>query len=109
MKANYRITNKTQDDKRIREIVLDEVTRQRDHIYDTVQRDVLHQAFAVCCIALHHHFGFGAKRLRRFKDSFEAEVRLMEGGIFGKTYTTRDCEKWLMEKMGIDLDEEVYR
>lgn len=105
LKSGYRITNRAQEEKRLREIVLEEVYKERDHVYATIQDDILRQVFAVCCMALHHHFGFGSGRLMQFKQAFEAEVRLMEGGIFGRTYTTRDCEKWLSEKMGITLDE----
>jgi hypothetical protein len=105
MKANYRVSNRTQDDKRIREICLAEIEKERDKAYETVQNDVLRQVFAVCCLTLYHYFGFSKKRLRRFKEGFEDECNLMEQGIFGKTYTTRDCEKWLLDRMGIDLRE----
>jgi hypothetical protein len=104
MKSNYRISNRSQDDKRIREVVKAEIEKERDRAYEAVQDDVLHQVFAVCCVVLYRYYGFGKKRLQRFKECFEAEADLMEHGVLGKEYTTRDCEKWLLETMGIDLN-----
>lgn len=104
MKANYRITNKTQDDKRIHEIVMAEIEKERDHAYRLCQDDILRQVFSVCCVVLHRDFGFGKQRLERFKDCFEAEGDLMKHGVLGRPYTTRDAEKWLSEKMGIYLE-----
>lgn len=104
MKSNYRVANRTQDDKRIREIVRIEIEKERDAAYEKCSEDVMHQVFAVCCVVLHRYFGFGKKRLKRFKEWFEAEGDLMEHGVLGRPYTTRDCEKWLLEKMGIDLN-----
>lgn len=92
----------------IRRIVQDEATKQTTQIYDKAMKDAVYQNMAVVFCVLHREYGFGGERLRKLKNSVEAEYMAMKLGVLGKTYDTDDCVKFLKENYNIDFSESMY-
>lgn len=106
MKANYKSNYVPKS--LIKEKVKEEFDRITDKVYDDVKKDVAAQLMAVCCCALHAHFGFGKQRLNKFKAEVEDYFSLMlEKGIFGKTFTPINCIDYMRDEFGIDFDKDV--
>lgn len=92
----------------IRRIVQDEATKQTTQIYEKAMKDAVYQNMAVVFCVLHREYGFGGERLRKLKNSVEAEYMAMKLGVLGKKYDTDDCRDFLKEKYGIDFEESMY-
>lgn len=97
------IVNQTQ----IKRFAEEEYLRLKDDVYENVIKDVIPQFMSVCMMILNRENGFGKKRLTKLLDSVKAEFIIMNGGIFGKNYDPLDCLKFLKEKYGIDVDDEI--
>lgn len=104
MKSNYKTYNPQQLEEKSREIAKQEI----DKYADRVSEIIAHQVFAVCCLALHDHFGFGEIRLKRLKDRFEDIAVMMEHDIMGKEFTATQVIDWLKNQYGIDLNQSKY-
>ena len=63
---------------------------------------IVKQTEAVMLCALSRH-GYGAKRLKEFHDWFKAMAEL-PADIMGKTVRVDDCENFLAEKYGLQLE-----
>lgn len=91
----------------IRKQVKKEFDRLKGDVYDSVVKDVVPQFAAVCLCVLHREYGFGAKRMKRFLDSVNAEFEFMGYGVLGKDYSPQDCLNFLKDEYKIDVDKEL--
>lgn len=92
----------------IRKVVQKEAERKTTEIYEKAMKDAVYQNMAVVFCVLYREYGFGGKRLRKLKNSVEAEYMAMKLGVLGKKYDTDDCRDFLKEKYGIDFEESMY-
>ena len=82
-----------------------EYNTRMPEIFETAKRDAAAQILATCACALNKEFGFGRKRLRRFKRAVEGLFLAMSrGGIAGKEFNTQHCIDYMRDKYGIDVD-----
>lgn len=82
-----------------------ELNARADELFEIMKRDIIAQLMSTCMTALNKDFGFGKKRLQRFKNSTEALfVAMAAGGIFGKEFTTQSCIDLMRERYGIDVE-----
>lgn len=82
---------------------------REDEYFEECKRDIVAQLMAVCCIELAKEFGFGKKRLNRFKVGVECYFKMMnECKLFNKKMTTQDCIDYMRDKYGIDFDNRGY-
>lgn len=82
-----------------------EYNRRAQEMFEQIKKDVVAQIMATCLVALQKFFGFGKKRLQRFKSCTEALfVAMAAGGIFGKEFTTQNCIDVMRERYGIDVE-----
>lgn len=99
MKCRTRVitTNKVKDE------VAKEWARTYDETFEKIKADIVAQVLATCCCELNKEFGFGRKRLQRFKDGTEdLFVMMQKNGIMGKKFTTDTCIDYMSE-LGIDF------
>ena len=75
--------------------------QHRQEEFENCKRDIIAQLMSACCMALHNSFGFGKKRLNRFKKATEDTLKFE---AVGKKSTTEDCINIMKEKFGIDFD-----
>lgn len=106
MKANYknRLVPLTEIENQVRK----EFEKRTEQVYETVKQDIAAQLMAVCCCVLHSSFGFGEKRLKKFKKDMEDYFSLMlRDGICGKEFTPINCIEYMRKTFNIDFDEEI--
>lgn len=99
MKARIYTTNK-----QIKKAVHDEIMP----LYEAALQDAAYQCFAIMMCVLHRDFGFGGKRLRKLKNSVEAEYVQMRMGVLGRPYEVNDCVRFLKDKFDIDFAYSEY-
>ncbi|MGN1303771.1 MAG: hypothetical protein ACI4YB_01920 [Oscillospiraceae bacterium] len=81
---------------------IDKAWEQRaEQMFESCKRDIIAQLMSCCCMALHNSFGFGKKRLNRFKKATEDVLKFE---AFRKKSSTEDCINIMKEKFGIDFD-----
>lgn len=82
-----------------------EFNARAEEMFEIMKRDIIAQLMSTCMTALNKDFGFGKKRLQRFKNSTEALfVAMAAGEIFGKEFTTQNCINLMRERYGIDVE-----
>lgn len=101
MKARVLRTDK-QIDKAVRERVAKDMTEA----YGRLTADGAYQMLAAVMCVLKKNYGFGEKRLNDFKDLIIGEFKLMNEGIAGHKYTTKDCIKYIRDNFRIDFEED---
>ena len=79
---------------------------QRDKVYEVAKRDVSAQVLAVFFTVMNKEHGWGKKRLEKLKSDVEAYFKLMQTGIFNKSFSLLDCIEYIKNEYGIDLDNE---
>ena len=100
MKSNFK-NRAVFSDKEMQEYIDKAWEQRRKEEFENCKRDIIAQLMAVCCVALNVSFGFGKKRLNRFKKTVE---EMLKFNVFGKNSTTEDCINLMRNKYGIDLD-----
>lgn len=82
-----------------------EYEKQSAELFETMKRDIVAQIMATCMVELNKEFGFGKKRLGRFKRGVEWLFIAMAGeGIMGKPFTTQNCIDYIRDQYAIDVD-----
>ena len=76
-----------------------------NEIFENCKHDIVAQLMGVCLTELHQEFGFGEKRLKRFKNGVESLLIMINTVEFaqGKA-TTQSCIDYIRDKYNIDLD-----
>lgn len=100
MRANYKKHSFCTDDQ-VQQYIDKEWDKRAEQVFESCKRDIIAQLMSACCMALHNSFGFGKKRLNRFKKATEDALKFE---AFGKRSTTQDCIDLMREKYGIDFD-----
>ena len=108
MKANYVTLNKAKSDRLARQTARQELKTYRDEIYDRIADDIWRQALAVCFSA-RETMGDTPEQLQTFKDIIDDMCHWMAEGFNGTEFTTRDAQKYLKQKYGIDFKETKYK
>jgi len=96
------------NDRELQEFITKETQKEFDRLSDKAYYDAFLAAMAVVMVILNREFGFGKKRLEKFKDDVEGEFMAMIEGVLGQKYETNDCVKIIKEKFGIDLQKSIY-
>ena len=107
MKARYVTVSQTELDQKVHELAMQKLQEYKDDLYDAVKVDVFNQALAVCFVSL-EQMGWGKVRLLRLFDMIDDVTHMMYTGIMGREMTTRDAERHLKEKYGIDFTGSRY-
>ena len=107
MKANWVTLNKAKSDKIARKTAREELAHYRDEIYDRIADDIWRQALAVCFSA-RETMGDTPEQLKEYKDIIDDMCHWMAEGFNGTEFTTRDAQKHLKQKYGIDFKETKY-
>lgn len=82
-----------------------EYNARAQEMFEQIKRDVVAQLMATAMAELNKEFGFGKKRLRRFKAGVEGLfIAMARDGIMGREFTTQNCIDLMRDKYGIDLD-----
>lgn len=82
-----------------------EYNARAEEMFEQIKRDVVAQLMATCLTALKIHFGFGKKRLQKFKSDVESLfVAMSRGGIMGKEFSTQSCIDLMRDEYGIDVE-----
>jgi hypothetical protein len=94
----------------IKKAVDNEWQTKETEYFEKCKNDVVPQILAVCMFTLKTRFGFGKKRINDFYTDISATLKLMlEGGVFGKNFSTQDLIDMIKNDYGIDLDSEVRK
>ena len=107
MKARYVTVSQSELDQKVHELAMQKLQEYKDDLYDAVKVDVFNQSLAVCFVSL-EQMGWGKVRLLRLFDMIDDMTHMMFTGIMGREMTTRDAERHLKEKYGIDFTESRY-
>lgn len=107
MKSRWRTYSETDLDKKIHAEAMRLLEEEKDKLYDAVKVDVFDQALAVCFVSL-EQMGWGKVRLQRLYEMIDDMTHMMYTGIMGREMTTRDAQKHLKEKYGIDFSKSRY-
>lgn len=79
-------------------------------VFEECKRDIVAQLMATCMTELNKDFGFGKKRLQRFKRGTEALfIAMARDGILGRKFTTQNCIDVMRERYGIDVEHREVR
>lgn len=82
-----------------------EYNARAEEMFEQIKRDVVAQLMATCLTALKINFGFGKKRLQKFKSDVESLfIAMSRGGIMGKEFSTQSCIDLMRDEYGIDVD-----
>lgn len=108
MRSHYATVSQTELDRKVHELAMQKLEEYKDELYDAVKVDVFNQALAVCFVSL-EQLGWGKVRLLRLLDMIDDMTNLMFTGIMGREMTTRDAQKYLMDKYGIDFKKSKYK
>lgn len=100
MKSNFKKRAVFSKDE-MQEYIDKEWEQRTEQMFESCKRDIIAQLMSACCMALHNSFGFGKKRLNRFKTATEETLKFE---AFGEKSTTEDCINTMKEKFGIDFD-----
>lgn len=100
MRSNFK-NRAVFSDKEMQEYIDKAWEQHRKEEFENCKRDIIAQLMSACCMALHTTFGFGEKRLNKFKKAVEETLRFE---AFGKRFTTQDCINTMRNKFGIDFD-----
>lgn len=107
MKSRWRTYSETDLEKRVHDEAMRLLEEEKDKIYDAVKTDIFDQALAVCFISL-EQMGWGKVRLQRLYEMIDDMTHMMYTGIMGREMTTRDAQKHLKDKYGIDFSVSRY-
>lgn len=82
-----------------------EYEAQAAELFEETKKDIIAQLMATCMVELNKEFGFGKKRLNRFKRGTEwLFVQMMNDGLMGMPFTTQNCIDFMRDKYGIDVE-----
>lgn len=107
MKANWATVSRSELDKKVHELAMQELEKYKDELYKAVNDDVFNQALAVCFNAL-EMLGWRKKRLTDFLHQVDDLTHMMYSGIMGREATARDVQQHLKEAYGIDFEISLY-
>lgn len=105
MKSNYKEHCKySLSRSELTEIIESEVNKKLDDIFLDVCKQILPQYLAIALFELNTDFGFGKKRLNRFKNGIDAYMEISRNdGFCGKAFNAFNVMEELKKRYGIEI------